>query len=284
LSEVEVTDNKNYGVIAKNDIVISGSETTVSKFSKNGKIGLYSQAGDVAANDATLQVEKNGDAGIVAEKGDVIINFVPNTSQPAYVGQQSIIKGNGKSGIIANGGRRANKNDEDTKIGNVKASYIAVEGNGVKIKEKIAPKPSQRNGGHGINASGYVQLIEASVVDNKGYGISSKYDVVISGSETATNEFNNNKGAGIYSQSGNVTANDVIISVEENGRFGIGTDNGGVFLNNATVINNKGVGIVAGGDLSITKGKVCDNTGGDIKVKGEESLGEDVVVCDRENL
>ncbi len=284
LSEVEVTDNKNYGVIAKNDIVISGSETTVSKFSKNGKIGLYSQAGDVAANDATLQVENNGDAGIVAEKGDVIINFVPNTSQPAYVGQQSIIKGNGKSGIIANGGRRANKNDEDTKIGNVKASYIAVEGNGVKIKEKIAPKPSQRNGGHGINASGYVQLIEASVVDNKGYGISSKYDVIISGSETATNEFNNNKGAGIYSQSGNVTANDVIISVEENGRFGIGTDNGGVFLNNATVINNKGVGIVAGGDLSITKGKVCDNTGGDIKVKGEESLGEDVVVCDRENL
>ena len=284
LSSVEVTDNKAYGVFAKNDIVISGSETTVSKFSNNGKIGLYSQAGDVAANDATLQVENNGDAGIFAEKGDVIINFVPNTSQPAYVGQQSIIKGNGKSGIIANGGRRANKNDEDTKIGNVKASYIAVEGNGVKIKEKIAPKPSQRNGGHGINASGYVQLIEASVVDNKGYGISSKYDVIISGSETATNEFNNNKGAGIYSQSGNVTANDVIISVEENGRFGIGTDKGGVFLNNATVINNKGVGIVAGGDLSITKGKVCDNTGGDIKVKGEESLGEDVVVCDRENL
>jgi len=284
LSSVEVTDNKAYGVFAKNDIVISGSETTVSKFSNNGKIGLYSQAGDVAANEATLQVENNGDAGIVAEKGDVIINFVPNTSQPAYVGQQSIIKGNGKSGIIAYGGRRANKNDEDTKIGNVKASYIAVEGNGVKIKEKIAPKPSQRNGGHGINASGYVQLIEASVVDNKGYGISSKYHVIISGSETATNEFNNNKGAGIYSQSGNVTANDVIISVEENGRFGIGTDKGGVFLNDATVINNKGVGIVAGGDLSITKGKVCDNTGGDIKVKGEESLGEDVVVCDRENL
>ena len=122
------------------------------------------------------------------------------------------------------------------------------------------------------------------MVDNKGYGISSKYDVVISGSETATNEFNNNKGAGIYSKSGNVTANDVIISVEENGRFGIGTDKGGVFLNDATVINNEGVGIVAGGDLSITKGKVCDNTGGDIKVKGEESLGEDVVVCDRENL
>lgn len=284
LSSVEVTDNKAYGVFAKNDIVISGTETVVSKFSNNGKIGLYSQVGDVAANDATLQVENNGDAGIVAEKGDVIINFVPNTSQPAYVGQQSIIKGNGKSGIIANGGRRVNKNDEDTKIGNVKASYIAVEGNGVKIKEKITPKPSQRNGGHGINASGYVQLIEASVVDNKGYGISSKYDVVISGGETATNEFNNNRGAGIYSQSGNVTAGDVIISVEENGRFGIGTDKGGVFLNDATVINNKGVGIVAGGDLSITKGKVCDNTGGDIKVKGEESLGEDVVVCDRENL
>jgi CSLREA domain-containing protein len=281
LSEVEVTDNKAYGVFAKNDIVISGTETAVSKFSENGKIGLYSQTGNVAANEATLQVENNGDAGIAAENGDVSINFM--TDKPAYYGRQSTIKGNGKSGIIANGGRRTNNNDEDTKIGNVRASNIVVEGNGAKIKGKITPKPSQRNGGHGINASGYVQLIEARVVDNKGYGISSKYDVAISGSETATNEFKNNGGAGIYCQLGNIAARDVIISVEENGRFGIGADKGGVFLNDATVINNKGIGIVVGGDLSINKGKVCDNNGGDIKVKGQESLGEDVVVCDREN-
>ncbi|HHT9123297.1 MAG TPA: hypothetical protein ACFYEF_10560 [Candidatus Wunengus sp. YC63] len=283
LSTVEVTDNKAYGVFAKNDIVISGTETTVSKFNKNGKIGLYSQTGNVAANDATLQVENNGDAGIVSEGGDVIINFVPGTHLPTYVGKQSIIKGNGKSGIIANGRGKQKEDTDDEYYGNVRASHIVVEGNGVKIKKDgIALKPSLKNAGHGIYASNYVELIEPRVVDNKGYGIVSKYDVIIYGSETATNEFNNNGGAGIYSQLGNVAARDVIISVEENGRFGIGADKGGAFLNDATVINNKGIGIVVGGDLSINKGKVCDNKGGEIKVKGQESIGEDVVICDNE--
>ncbi|MBI5677566.1 MAG: hypothetical protein HZC52_03540 [Planctomycetes bacterium] len=283
LSTVEVTDNKAYGVFAKSDIVISGTETTVSKFNKNGKIGLYSQTGNVAANDATLQVENNGDAGIVSEGGDIIINFVPGTHLPTYVGKQSIIKGNGKSGIIANGRGKQKEDTDDEYYGNVRASYIVVEGNGVKIKKDgIALKPSLKNAGHGIYASNYVELIEPRVVDNKGYGIVSKYDVIIYGSETATNEFNNNGGAGIYSQLGNVTARDVIISVEENGRFGIGANKGGAFLNDATVINNKGIGIVVGGDLSINKGKVCDNKGGEIKVKGQESIGEDVVICDNE--
>ena len=283
LSTVEVTDNKAYGVFAKNDIVISGTETTVSKFNKNGKIGLYSQTGNVAANDATLQVENNGDAGIVSEGGDVIINFVPGTHLPTHLGEQSIIKGNGKSGIIANGRGKLKEDTDDEYYGNVKASHIVVEDNGVKIKKDgIALKPRLKNAGHGIYASNYVELIEPRVVDNKGYGIVSKYDVVIYGSETATSEFNNNGGAGIYSQSGNVAARDTIISVEENGRFGIGADKGGAFLNDATVINNKGIGIVVGGDLSINKGKVCDNKGGDIKVKGQESVGEDVVICDNE--
>jgi len=284
LSTVEVTDNKAYGVFAKNDIVISGTETTVSKFNENGKIGLYSQTGNVAANDATLQVENNGDVGIVSEGGDVIINFVPGTHLPTYLGKQSIIKGNGKSGIIANGRGKLKEDTDDEYYGNVRASHIVVEGNGVKInKDGIALKPSLKNAGHGIYASNYVELTEPRVVDNKGYGIVSKYDVVIYGSETATNEFNNNGGAGIYSQSGDVVARDAIISVEENGRFGIGADKGGAFLNDATVINNKGIGIVVGGDLSINKGKVCDNKGGDIKVKGLESIGEEVVICDKEN-
>ncbi|MDO8142812.1 MAG: CSLREA domain-containing protein [Candidatus Brocadiales bacterium] len=203
--------------------------------------------------------------------------------------------------------------------GSVKLSgkNAGVKTNGLHIKAEDSTVKGlviQEFTGHGIQAESDVHLSDVKVSKNKGYGVYAKGNITIEGENC---EFSDNGKSGLYTLE-DVDATYGVIQVKNNGGYGI-TATGNVTINfvgtgtasyqsqtshvsnnekggiraikdalgqggtvkafHLEVDSNKGIGIETGGDLTINGGKVCDNTGGNIEVKGNTNLSSDVVLC-----
>jgi CSLREA domain-containing protein len=289
LTEVKVTDNPGYGILSRGTITLYLANNEISR---NGKAGLYSLSGSIAANDAVIQVEDNGSYGIWAGEGSVFINWVSGI--PPYPNQVSRISGNGHAGIVAKGSGELE--------GWVKGMFLEVIGNG-----KNATLEKHKDG---INADSGTNLTSVKVTDNPGYGIMSHGTITICYRD---NEISRNGKIGLYSLSGSIAANDAVIQVENNGSYGIWAGEGSVIINWVSgrpaysgetskissngrsgiyvvkegdvtvsyfkITNNAGAGIDTDQTISLAHGEVCYNGGGNIS-PSEGIYATDVVLCD----
>lgn len=134
LTGAQASGNVGHGVMAGKDI---GIHIEGNVFSNNGKSGLATDFGGVYAWDGVIQAEYNGHYGIAAGRGSVAINWIDFTGGPAYAGSWSLIRGNGRTGILA---RNHETSDEERDPGNVKGHYLKVLSNlgaGVQADKRI---------------------------------------------------------------------------------------------------------------------------------------------------
>ncbi|MEI6155325.1 MAG: choice-of-anchor U domain-containing protein, partial [Deltaproteobacteria bacterium] len=263
---------------------------------------------------AVIQVENNGSFGILVEKGSVTINSVVGKS--SYPFETSRINGNGKTGIYASRDEGYRPDPEGLypdATGHLTATCIEVIGNGAsgttdkqksgiyaegKVNLTLAKVTDNKGFGVYTRKDVTIQGEENTFSGNAGMGIHSWEGSV--DASWGVIKVENNGSYGIATDRGFVTINwnnvankafydNEFSTIRGNGKSGIKTSynntystaglSGTINGNYIHITGNTSTGIDAGNDVTLRHGDVCNNTGGNVSVKGTIYVN-DVNLCD----
>ncbi len=283
-TSIEVKDNALYGIYAKGSIYINDagglaatSETSVvsnngndtecwvveTKNQESTRSKRCKHRGGIRSVDNSIfaygkiEVTDNGGAGILADeeislegaqvknnKGPGIQSFLGIITIAGTTDFSCQISGNKGYGIFS--GRVQDPDDPKP--------YGVKTGTSIEVKDNALCGIYAKGSIYINDAGGLAASSETSVASNNGN--STECWVVETKNQESTRSKRCKYRGGIWS---------IFNSVVVYGRIEV-TDNGGI-------------GIKAGGDLTIDEGEICNNEGGNIQVGGESDLSSNVIIC-----